>query len=309
MDSLNPEKHDRFRGQPKAWARTIQGIRNSVAAGIKTGFACCFTRDNVETVDEMVRFAIDLGCGTFAHFNFIPVGRGREMIDRDLTPDQGEVLLRKLQHHLEEGKIGVISTAPQFGRACVAYGPQDGFFAGGHVGRGKGRRAMVLSRYIGGCVRDDAIARCSPTAGSHRASICPRLRSATSVRSPFEKYGITRYSTRWRIAKILEITVACATSAVTAGVAARGRWLTQATSRLGIPAVCSIATSGRNSPKTNPLRACTRSSFPLGPRLTVEAPRGHKFARLLPESCQAIALERRRAKRRTRRCIPFSLAR
>jgi len=151
VDSLNPEEHDRFRGQPNAWARTIQGMRNSVAAGIKTGMACCFTRENVETVDDVVKFAIDLGCKTFAHFNFIPVGRGREMMDMDLTPDQREVLLRKLQHHMEMGKIGVLSTAPQFGRACIVYGPEDGFFAAGHAGRGKGKRAMVLSRYIGGC--------------------------------------------------------------------------------------------------------------------------------------------------------------
>jgi radical SAM protein with 4Fe4S-binding SPASM domain len=151
LDSLNPEEHDEFRGQEGSWKRTVQGIRNSVAAGIRTGMAVCFTRQTARTVDDVVRFAIDLGCRTFAHFNFIPVGRGREIIEQDMTPGQRETLLRKLQRHLEEGKIGVVSTAPQFGRTCIVYGSEEGLFATGHAGRGPGKKTMILSRYIGGC--------------------------------------------------------------------------------------------------------------------------------------------------------------
>jgi len=151
IDSLDPAQHDAFRGQKNAWQRAVQGIRNSVAAGIRTGLATCFTRHTAHLVDDMVKFAIDLGCQTFSHFNFIPVGRGREIIDADLTPGQREILLRRLTHHLQQGYINVISTAPQFGRSCVIYGWQDGVFATGHAGRGEGRKTMVLSRYIGGC--------------------------------------------------------------------------------------------------------------------------------------------------------------
>lgn len=151
LDSLNPDEHDAFRGMRGAWAHTVQGIKNSVAAGVKTGLACCFTRATVHTADDMVKFAIDLGCKTFSHFNFIPVGRGREIVQLDLTPGQREILMRKLQRHLEEGKICVVSTAPQFGRSCILYGSEDGLFATGHAGRGPGKKTMVLSRYVGGC--------------------------------------------------------------------------------------------------------------------------------------------------------------
>jgi radical SAM protein with 4Fe4S-binding SPASM domain len=151
VDSIAPEEHDRFRGQPNAWKRSIQGIRNSVAGSMRTGFATCFTKRNVETVDRAVEFAIALGCRTFSHFNFIPVGRGTHMAGDDLTPSQREWLMRKLVGHLQEGRINVISTAPQFGRSCVAYAPPDGIFATGHAGAGKGGKTMVLSRYVGGC--------------------------------------------------------------------------------------------------------------------------------------------------------------
>lgn len=151
LDSPDASQHDTFRGMPGAWQRSVQGIRNSVAAGLRTGMATCFTRETAHRADEMVQFAIELGCKTFAFFNFIPVGRGREMMHEDLTPSQREVLLRVLQRRLAEGQINIISTAPQFGRACIAYGPQEGIFATGHAGGGQGRKTMVLARYIGGC--------------------------------------------------------------------------------------------------------------------------------------------------------------
>jgi radical SAM protein with 4Fe4S-binding SPASM domain len=151
LDSIDPEVHDAFRGQPKCWERTVQGIRNSVASGIKTGMATCFTRHTAYKVNDTIKFALDLGCKTFSHFNFIPVGRGKEIMQEDLTPGQRDLMLRRLQEHLTEGKITVVSTAPQFGRACIAYGPEEGLFATGHAGRGPGKKTMVLSRYIGGC--------------------------------------------------------------------------------------------------------------------------------------------------------------
>ncbi len=151
IDSTDPQEHDRFRGMEGAWARSIQGIRNAVAAGIRTGMAACFTRETAHKLDDFIRLAEDLGCHTFSHFNFIPVGRGREMMERDLTPSQRELLLERLTYHLQNSKLTVISTSPAFGRACIVYGPEEGLFATGHAGRGQGKKTMVLSRYVGGC--------------------------------------------------------------------------------------------------------------------------------------------------------------
>lgn len=151
IDSVIPEEHDRFRGRSGAWAHSVEGIRNSVAGGMRTGLATCFTRQNVETVDQAIELAISLGCSTFSHFNFIPVGRGRQMVESDISPAQREWLMRKLVAHLQGGRISIISTAPQFARSCVAYAPPDGIFATGHAGSGKGKQTMVLSRYVGGC--------------------------------------------------------------------------------------------------------------------------------------------------------------
>ncbi len=187
IDSFVPEEHDRFRGQRGAWSRSIQGIRNCVAAGMRTGLATCFTRDTVDRADEAVEFAISLGCRTFSHFNFIPVGRGREMVEADLTPSQRERLLRKLVAHLQEGRINVISTAPQFGRACVAYAPPEGIFATGHAGAGKGSKTMVLARYVGGCGAGRCYCAIQPNGDVTPCVYIPSLRIGNLRKQAFEQ--------------------------------------------------------------------------------------------------------------------------
>jgi radical SAM protein with 4Fe4S-binding SPASM domain len=152
LDSIRAEEHDRFRGMEGAWKRTVEGIRNAAATkGLRAGMAMCVTRLNYHHVEPMINFAKDLGCTTFVHFNFIPVGRGRDMAEMDITPAERENLLRLLNRYLQEGQISIMSTAPQFGRACILYGPLEGLMATAHGGKGKGKQAKVLAKYIGGC--------------------------------------------------------------------------------------------------------------------------------------------------------------
>lgn len=152
VDSVSEEKHDSFRGIPGAWKRTIEGIRNVVATpGLRAGMAACISRMNADEIDDMVQLAIDLGCATFVHFNYIPVGRGQGSDIHDLAPDQREEVLRRLGKWMNSGRIGVMSTAPQLGRACMMYGELEDRMAIGHAGSSPGGKVRVLARYVGGC--------------------------------------------------------------------------------------------------------------------------------------------------------------
>ncbi len=152
LDSVHPEKHDAFRGQPGMWRRTVNGMRNVVEQeGLRLGVAMCVHQANFDEVEDMLQFAVDLGASCFAHFNFIPVGRGLKMADRDLNPGQREWLLHTLNKWMQSGRIGVISTAPQFGRVCVAHAPTEGKQACSHAGSGGGEKARVIAKYLGGC--------------------------------------------------------------------------------------------------------------------------------------------------------------
>ena len=139
LDSVHPEKHDAFRGQPGMWQRSVEGMRNVVRQeGLRLGVAMCVTRENFDEVEDMLQFAADIGASCLAHFNFIPVGRGLQMAESDLDPAQREKLLHTFNAWMQSGRMGIISTAPQFGRVCVAHAPVDGRQACSHAGSGGG---------------------------------------------------------------------------------------------------------------------------------------------------------------------------
>ena len=153
LDSVNPARHDEFRGHPGMWEKAVAGARNVVATdGMRLGIAMCVHQGNIDEVTDMIALAEDLGAGCFAHFNFIPVGRGLKMVSGDITPKQREKLLAILNRKMQEDGIGIISTAPQLGRMCLVGSPIDqGKATCSHAGSGSGVKARVVAKYLGGC--------------------------------------------------------------------------------------------------------------------------------------------------------------
>jgi radical SAM protein with 4Fe4S-binding SPASM domain len=152
LDSVHPDRHDAFRGLPGVWQRTVRGMRCVVAQeGLRLGIAMCVHQGNYDEVEDMLRFAVDIGASCLAHFNFIPVGRGLGMTAQDITPQQRERLLHTLNRWMQSGKIGVLSTAPQFGRVCLTHAPVEGVQACSHAGSGSGEKARVVAKYLGAC--------------------------------------------------------------------------------------------------------------------------------------------------------------
>lgn len=151
LDSVHPEKHNAFRGA-NVWKRTVEGIKNVVVQeGLKAGIAPCLTRLNYDELEDMIRFCRDLGVDTLNVFNFIPTGRGKEMVDLDLTPQMREEALKILWREMRTRGLTIMSTFPQLGRACLMFSADDGPIATGHVGVGAGKEAQVYAKYIGGC--------------------------------------------------------------------------------------------------------------------------------------------------------------
>jgi len=153
LDAVDPEKHNAFRGIPGIWDRTVAGMKVIAdTPGVRLGVAMCVHRDNYDQVRDMIEFAISIKASCFAYFNFIPVGRGTGMTDQDITPGQRETLLEMLNEYIQGGRIGIISTCPQFGRVSLAHSPiYSGKIAPTHCGSGSGVKARVIAKYLGGC--------------------------------------------------------------------------------------------------------------------------------------------------------------
>jgi len=188
LDSVDAPKHDRIRGLSGSWGQSIEGIKNVVAMeGMRAGIAMCVTHDNIGEVDKMIRFAVDLGVSCFAHFNFIPVGRGKDMAHLDITPDQREELLGVLFEWMQSKKIGVISTAPQFGRFCLTHAGAEGLVSCSHAGNGPGSKARVVAKYLGGCGAGRTYACVQPDGAITPCVYMPERKMGNIKEQPFTR--------------------------------------------------------------------------------------------------------------------------
>ncbi len=151
LDSVDAARHNAFRGAG-AWERSVAGIRNVVAnPDVKCGVAMTVARWNLDEMEPMLEWCIGEGVDTFYAFNFIPTGRARDIVEMDLSPDQRERMLGILQRYLVEGRISIMSSAPQYGRACIELGDPADPVNTGHYGHGGGKMTRILAKYVGGC--------------------------------------------------------------------------------------------------------------------------------------------------------------
>jgi len=156
LDAPLPNIHDDFRGIPGAWERTIRGIKNAKKAGLMVEISMTITKYNIHLVDKMIELAKELGVDYFMHFNFVPTGRGKDIIEKDISPREREMLLRSFAVKLQENfPVPTLSTAPQLARVTlqVSGKPEshNSVVAGHFYGFEARRSASEVAEFLGGC--------------------------------------------------------------------------------------------------------------------------------------------------------------
>ncbi len=121
LDGACAETHDIFRGMPGMFEKTVRGIKNCVQEGdIFVEVATTITKFNYKELPDIVKLCRQLGVDWFMHYNFIPVGRGTDLIELDLDPYERETMIRYLWQELRsDSKMALLSTAPQFARVAI----------------------------------------------------------------------------------------------------------------------------------------------------------------------------------------------
>ena len=119
LDGANAKTHDEFRGIKGAFDKTYQGIKNCVEKGFFTEVSTTVTKYNYREVPDIVELSEGEGVDWFMAYNFVPTGRGKDIMDMDITPDEREEMLKSLWKELKNRKINVLSTAPQFARVAL----------------------------------------------------------------------------------------------------------------------------------------------------------------------------------------------
>jgi radical SAM protein with 4Fe4S-binding SPASM domain len=150
VDSADPKKHDEFRGRKGSWERATKALQNAVKMGINHAMATTVTKYNIDEIEDMLDLAESLGVKRVIFFNFVPTGRGEEIIDMDLDPIEREEFLRTIYREMKKRKIEIESTAPEYGRVTLQMsGNQE--IAPTHFYVGGDPVVKSLAEFIGGC--------------------------------------------------------------------------------------------------------------------------------------------------------------
>jgi len=89
LDGCNSKTHDFLRNTPGSFEATLLGIRNCVEVGFDD--VCATMTLQTKNIDELqgtVDLAEKLGVNRFYLNRLIPAGRGRDVIDLDVTRTQ-----------------------------------------------------------------------------------------------------------------------------------------------------------------------------------------------------------------------------
>ena len=94
LDSLDPVKHDTFRGIPGSWARAVDAMERCRRHGLQFQIHNSVTSFNWMDVSQIVEFAHHHGARVVNFFFMVCTGRGEELTD--ITPQQYEEVLSTL---------------------------------------------------------------------------------------------------------------------------------------------------------------------------------------------------------------------
>ena len=118
IDGACAATHDKFRGIPGAFNRSLAGFLNLRSAGMSMQINCTLARHNVAEKDRLYELALKLGADALHMFMLVPVGCGMEIsAENQLSAEEYEGILNWLYSKASEGKIHIKATcAPHYYR-------------------------------------------------------------------------------------------------------------------------------------------------------------------------------------------------
>jgi radical SAM protein with 4Fe4S-binding SPASM domain len=155
LDGASRETHDAFRGKTNSFAQALNGLKNCIEEDVCTCLAVTATKNNLNEIPAVFSLAESIGVDRFTLFNFIPTGRGKDIAEIDLSPQEREELLNFLYKKLtEHPKMAILTTAPQLARVAMQCPStqEDMIMPLAHMEAAKlSRKAKTLADFIGGC--------------------------------------------------------------------------------------------------------------------------------------------------------------
>ncbi len=130
IDSIDPDKHNSFRGGPNSWEYSVKALEVAKANGLEVLVQTTVMDMNRDEIPRLIEFARDKGAWSFNLYFLVQTGRGQRM--NDLSAGDTEALLTELVDVQDEYRPMLVRSkcAPQFKRIAYEAGKQ-GLESGG----------------------------------------------------------------------------------------------------------------------------------------------------------------------------------
>jgi len=138
LDGATAESHDAFRGVAGAFDGAMRGLEAARRAGLAFQINTTVTRLNLADLPAILDLAVRLGAVAFNPFLLVPTGRGKQLADQEISPEDYERTLQWLAGQSARRDIKIrVTCAPHYARIL-------------RERCGKGDRPLVSNGCLGG---------------------------------------------------------------------------------------------------------------------------------------------------------------
>lgn len=93
IDGSDKDTHDHFRGEPGAYDAVVNAARLSKEFGLEFQVNTTITKHNYKQLPAIFQLAIELGAVSYHPFLLVPTGRGKDLADMEISPEEYERVL------------------------------------------------------------------------------------------------------------------------------------------------------------------------------------------------------------------------
>ena len=117
IDGADEDMHDRFRKEPGAFKRAVEGIRLLGKGNVEFQINTTVTRHNINKIKDILDMAVQLGAAAHHIFLLVPTGRAKEMVDQEIDALEYEKILHWFYQMRKEVPLQLKATcAPHYYR-------------------------------------------------------------------------------------------------------------------------------------------------------------------------------------------------
>lgn len=120
LDGPDEAAHDNLRQVSGAFRQACAGIQKARSAGLEFQINSTISKRNIQLLPELISLAKKLGAKAHHIFLLVPTGRGKEMVNEELSAAEYEETLELLADEKKNAEIEIkITCAPHFNRILL----------------------------------------------------------------------------------------------------------------------------------------------------------------------------------------------